>query len=194
MKWTFEFAQNGISGSDGLRNVEAVSWSRTPQTLQGARTTGRPSTRRLRAPDEHEPRRLPGRQYRRGQRADVRRQPEPRRHVDVPVGQDDARRCGCNGTKLIENADPLDGNGEFKVPAAEPEYKLASSVRRSAKVGAASTRIDTNWTFRSKKTTTQTQLPLSTARFNEQCSGLVHQPWERRGGRTFPIDPVMVTK
>ncbi|MGW1092171.1 PIN domain-containing protein [Streptomyces sp. NPDC002596] len=28
----------------------------------------------------------------------------------------------------------------------------------------------------------------------EQCSGLVDQPWEGRGGRTFPIDPVMVTK
>ncbi|MFE7113411.1 hypothetical protein ACFU98_44700 [Streptomyces sp. NPDC057575] len=42
--------------------------------------------------------------------------------------------------KLVENADLFDGNGEFKVPAAEPEYKLASSVRRSAKVGAASTR------------------------------------------------------
>lgn len=29
---------------------------------------------------------------------------------------------------------------------------------------------------------------------HEQCSGLVDQPWEGCGGRTFPIDPVMVTE
>lgn len=33
-----------------------------------------------------------------------------------------------NGTKLVENADPLDGSGEFTVPAGDAEYRLTSSV------------------------------------------------------------------
>ncbi|MER5185048.1 S8 family serine peptidase [Streptomyces sp. NPDC002896] len=70
-----------------------------------------------------------------------------------------------NGTKIAETEDPLDGSGEFKVPSADAAYKLTSSIKRSVKVGTASTRVDTSWTFRSKKTTDTKQLPLSTARF-----------------------------
>ncbi|MER5259182.1 S8 family peptidase [Streptomyces sp. NPDC002855] len=67
-------------------------------------------------------------------------------------------------TKIGENEDPLAGGSTFKVPAAEAEYKLSTSVKRSVKVAAASTRIDAAWTFRSKKAD-NAKLPVSTARF-----------------------------
>lgn len=68
-------------------------------------------------------------------------------------------------TKIGENEDPVAGGASFKVPAAEAEYKLSTSVKRSVKVAAASTRIDASWTFRSKKAD-NAKLPVSTARFN----------------------------
>ncbi|MDN0195390.1 S8 family peptidase [Streptomyces sp. S.PNR 29] len=71
-----------------------------------------------------------------------------------------------NGTKVGSNKDPLFGEGEFKVPAGDAEYKLTTSVKRSVKVAAASTRVDASWTFRSKKTSDMKQLPASTVRFN----------------------------
>nr|WP_052310344.1 S8 family peptidase [Streptomyces viridochromogenes] len=71
-----------------------------------------------------------------------------------------------NGTKVAGNDDPLTGGEAFKVPAGDAEYKLTTSVKRSVKVAAASTRIDASWTFRSKKTADLKQLPASTARFN----------------------------
>ncbi|MFE9439524.1 S8 family serine peptidase [Streptomyces sp. NPDC006602] len=72
-----------------------------------------------------------------------------------------------NGTKVGTNADPLFGEGIFKVPAGDAQYKLITSVKRSAKVAAASTRIDASWTFRSKKPTGDdtATLPASTVRF-----------------------------
>ncbi|MGW9130334.1 S8 family peptidase [Streptomyces sp. NPDC055681] len=71
-----------------------------------------------------------------------------------------------NGAKITENADPLDGQGFFKVPAGDAEYRLTTSVKRSAKVASASSRIDASWTFRSKKTSSVAQLPASTVRFS----------------------------
>lgn len=70
-----------------------------------------------------------------------------------------------DGKKIGENEDPLEGEGGFEVPAGDAEYKLSTSVKRSVKVAAASTRIDASWTFRSKKTGSATALPVSTARF-----------------------------
>ncbi|MFJ7177138.1 S8 family serine peptidase [Streptomyces massasporeus] len=70
-----------------------------------------------------------------------------------------------NGTKVGSNDDPLFGDKQFKVPAADAAYKLTTSVKRSVKVAAASTRVDASWTFRSKKTSGITKLPVSTARF-----------------------------
>ncbi|MGK5694018.1 S8 family peptidase [Streptomyces sp. URMC 128] len=71
-----------------------------------------------------------------------------------------------NGKKVGSNNDPLFGEKQFKVPAGDAEYKLTTSVKRSVKVAAASTRIDASWTFRSKKTSGIKQLPASTVRFN----------------------------
>jgi hypothetical protein len=69
-----------------------------------------------------------------------------------------------NGTKLGSNDDPLFGGKAFKVPSGDASYRLTTSVIRSVKVAAASTRIDASWTFRSKKVT-GAQLPASTVRF-----------------------------
>ncbi|MEV5931565.1 S8 family serine peptidase [Streptomyces sp. NPDC052079] len=70
-----------------------------------------------------------------------------------------------NGKKVGSHDDPLFGEGEFKVPSGDASYRLTTSVKRSAKVAAASTRIDASWTFRSKKTADLKQLPASTVRF-----------------------------
>ncbi|MER5214114.1 S8 family peptidase [Streptomyces sp. NPDC002838] len=71
-----------------------------------------------------------------------------------------------NGTKVGTHDDPLFGEKLFKVPSGDAEYKLTTSVKRSVKVAAASTRIDASWTFRSKKPTgEQAKLPASMVRF-----------------------------
>ncbi|MFH8988868.1 S8 family peptidase [Streptomyces sp. NPDC017940] len=71
-----------------------------------------------------------------------------------------------DGTQVGENDDPLSGEKGFKVPAGDAEYKLSTSVRRGVAVSAASTRVDASWTFRSKRTSAVTGLPVSTVRFN----------------------------
>ncbi|MEU6556053.1 S8 family peptidase [Streptomyces sp. NPDC046915] len=74
-----------------------------------------------------------------------------------------------NGTKVGSNEDPLSGE-TFSVPAGDAEYKLTTSVKRTVKVAAASTRIDASWTFHSKKpgSGVMATLPASTARFGAQ--------------------------
>ncbi|MFJ3303282.1 S8 family serine peptidase [Streptomyces sp. NPDC086549] len=73
-----------------------------------------------------------------------------------------------NGHKVGSNDDPLFGGETFKVPAGDAEYKLTTSVKRTVKVAAASTRIDASWTFHSKKPSGSdvVMLPASTLRFN----------------------------
>jgi hypothetical protein len=70
------------------------------------------------------------------------------------------------GTKVGSNDDPLFDQGEFKVPAGDAQYHLTTSVKRSAKVASAASRLDASWTFRSRKTTAVTQLPASVVRFH----------------------------
>ncbi|MFF7284057.1 S8 family peptidase [Streptomyces griseorubiginosus] len=73
-----------------------------------------------------------------------------------------------NGVKVGTNDDPLFGGKEFTVPSGEAKYKLTTSVKRSVKVAAASTRIDASWEFKSKKPTgdNAATLPASMVRFN----------------------------
>ncbi|MFF4273228.1 S8 family serine peptidase [Streptomyces sp. NPDC001536] len=93
-----------------------------------------------------------------------------------------------NGTKVGSNKDPFFGEEAFKVPAADAEYKLTTSVKRSVKVAAASTRIDASFTFRSKKSSADlVSLPVSTARFNAK-TGLDSRV---KAGETVKI-PVVV--
>ncbi|MFD9095442.1 S8 family serine peptidase [Streptomyces collinus] len=70
-----------------------------------------------------------------------------------------------NGSKVGSNHDPLFGE-PFKVPSADAAYKLTTSVKRSAKVAAVSSRIDATWTFRSKKPSGgSARLPVSALHF-----------------------------
>ncbi|MFB7116094.1 S8 family serine peptidase [Streptomyces sp. NPDC056291] len=75
-----------------------------------------------------------------------------------------------NGTKVGSNHDPLFGEIPFKVPSGDAAYKLTTSVKRSAKVAAASSRIDAAWTFRSKKPSGSgtAKLPVSALHFGAQ--------------------------
>ncbi|MEU0160480.1 S8 family serine peptidase [Streptomyces sp. NPDC006261] len=68
-----------------------------------------------------------------------------------------------NGKKFAQNTDPLQGWDYFTVPAGNADYKLTSSVKHSAKIGALSTRVDVSFSFRSKKA--DAKLPASTVRF-----------------------------
>ena len=70
-----------------------------------------------------------------------------------------------NGKKVGSHSDPLFGEAAFTVPTGDAAYRLTTSVKRSVKVAAASTRIDASWTFRSKKPADSAQLPASTVRF-----------------------------
>ncbi|MEO3976437.1 S8 family serine peptidase [Streptomyces sp. CAU 1734] len=70
-------------------------------------------------------------------------------------------------TKIGQNTDPLTGQSEFTVGAADAAYTLKSTVKRPASVSLVAGRVDVSWTFRSKKPTGDkiVQLPVSTARF-----------------------------
>ncbi|MFD0417202.1 S8 family serine peptidase [Streptomyces sp. NPDC127108] len=70
-----------------------------------------------------------------------------------------------DGRKIGENKDPLSGEESFKVPAADAEYRLVTSVRRDPRVAPVSSRVDASWTFRSKKVSGEVRLPASTVRF-----------------------------
>ncbi|GLF94648.1 S8 family peptidase [Streptomyces yaizuensis] len=73
-----------------------------------------------------------------------------------------------NGRKTGEAAQPLDGKVAFRVPAGAADYTLTTSVSRSAKVAAASSRVEGRWTFRSqaaKDPTDAVMQPLSSVRF-----------------------------
>ncbi|MFI1015377.1 S8 family peptidase [Streptomyces sp. NPDC020965] len=71
--------------------------------------------------------------------------------------------------KLFETDDRLEGEHTYKIPSAPATYTLATSLRRSPKIAAASSRIDASWTFRSTRPAggdeAFAKLPLSVARF-----------------------------
>ncbi|MER5947235.1 S8 family peptidase [Streptomyces sp. NPDC001904] len=70
-----------------------------------------------------------------------------------------------NGTKVGSHTDPLFGDEVFTVPSGDAAYKLTTSVKRSTKVAAVSTRVDASWTFRSKKPADFATLPAAGVRF-----------------------------
>ncbi|MFF9123504.1 S8 family serine peptidase [Streptomyces sp. NPDC014889] len=92
-----------------------------------------------------------------------------------------------NGKKVASNHDPLLGDEAFNVPAGDAQYRLTTSVKRSAKVAGASTRVDASWTFRSKKPSglSEVRLPASTLRF-KATTGLDNRvPAGKKA--TFPV-------
>ncbi|MCF1596464.1 S8 family peptidase [Streptomyces muensis] len=94
-----------------------------------------------------------------------------------------------NGTKIGSYDDTVFGGGTFDVPAGDAEYKLTTSAQRSAKVAAASTRIDASWTFRSKRSSDdRVRLPASTVRFNARTGLDSRVEADRK--MTFPVTVV----
>ncbi|MFJ2561739.1 S8 family peptidase [Streptomyces sp. NPDC087568] len=91
-----------------------------------------------------------------------------------------------NGKKVASNHDPLFGES-FDVTAGDAQYRLTTSVKRSAKVAGASTRVDASWTFRSKKPSgsSEVRLPASTLRF-KATTGLDNRVPAGRTA-TFPV-------
>ncbi|MFE9171533.1 S8 family serine peptidase [Streptomyces kebangsaanensis] len=90
-----------------------------------------------------------------------------------------------NGKKVGSNGDPMFGDEGFTVPSGDAAYKLTTSVKRSAKVANASTRIDATWTFRSKSSSRTTQLPASSARFKAVTGMDNRVPAGKKA--TFPV-------
>ncbi|MGW1027547.1 S8 family peptidase [Streptomyces sp. NPDC002577] len=163
VQWSFDVEQYGGTDEDGFPVTEAFYTLGTPQTFKAGTTYSKTFNTGVFGP------RL-GTDY--GVFRDgnsiagyLPMYADGKNHAGASVYLSVKSTLYRNGTKIVENEDPLDGSGEFKVPSAEAEYKLTTSIRRSVKVGTASTRVDTSWTFRSKKTSDSTQLPLSTARF-----------------------------
>ncbi|MEV4877904.1 S8 family peptidase [Streptomyces cyaneofuscatus] len=90
-----------------------------------------------------------------------------------------------NGKKFAQNKDPLQGWDYFTVPAGNADYKLTSSVKHTAKIGALSTRVDVSFSFRSKKA--DAKLPASTVRFTPALS----TDGRAKAGKTISV-PVKV--
>ncbi|MFE0105511.1 S8 family serine peptidase [Streptomyces sp. NPDC059009] len=160
--WGLDFEQYGGQGPDGLPLIEAAYTLGDPQTFEPGRTYEKTFNVGVFGP-------------RLGPDMGVFREGDLLAG-SLPVFADGKGHSGGslyasvktslyrNGAKIGENADPLTGRAAFKVPAADAEYKLSTSIKRTAQVAAASTRIDASWTFRSKKTQ-HAQLPVSTVRF-----------------------------
>ncbi|MFD5553691.1 S8 family serine peptidase [Streptomyces sp. NPDC127068] len=67
-------------------------------------------------------------------------------------------------TEIAESRDSLQA-ARLTLPAAEGRYTLASSAVRSDRIAGVSTRIDTRFTFRTRRTTGATPIAASTVRF-----------------------------
>ncbi|MBT2421585.1 S8 family serine peptidase [Streptomyces sp. ISL-22] len=187
IQWTFDFAQYAGKDADGFPIADAYYTLGTPQTFKGGKSYEKTFNTAVFGPHINRDFGL----FREGNNI----------YGSLPLFADGNKHAGSsdftavttslyrNGTKVGTNDDPLFGEGVFKVPAAEAEYKLTTSVKRSVKVAAASTRIDASWTFRSKKPSAeQVKLPASTVRFNAK-TGLDSRV-EADKKMTFPVTVV----
>ncbi len=166
IQWILDFEQYGGKDADGFPVPDAFYTLGNPQTFKGGQKYTKTFNTAVFGPHLNTDYGL----FREGN--DV--------YGFVPLFADGAGHAGSsdftavatslyrNGSKVGTNADPLFGEGSFKVPAGDAEYKLTTSVKRSVKVAAASTRIDASWTFRSKKPAGRdaVKLPASMVRFN----------------------------
>ncbi|WP_314411051.1 S8 family peptidase [Streptomyces kroppenstedtii] len=163
VKWNLEFEQHGGVDEWGWPIVEAYYTLGTPQTLTAGKSYEKTFNTAVFGP------RVGGDfgLYREGNGI----------YGYLPLFADGKTHSGSslysavtttlyrNGAKVGSNSDPLVGDGTFKVPAGDAEYKLTTSVKRTVKVAAASTRVDASWTFRSKKADLA-KLPASSVRFD----------------------------
>ncbi|CAL9440831.1 hypothetical protein SUDANB6_02235 [Streptomyces sp. enrichment culture] len=163
IKWSFDFEQYGGRDAEGWPVVEAAYTLGAPQTFRAGRSYTKTFNTAVFGPHLNT-------EY------GVFRE-EDRIHGTLPLFADGQAHAGAsdftsatttlhrNGTEIGSHGDPLLGEEDFEVPAGDAEYRLTTSVRRSARVAAASTRIDASWTFRSRRTDGDTRLPVSTVRF-----------------------------
>ncbi|MGW1889611.1 S8 family peptidase [Streptomyces sp. NPDC002004] len=166
VQWGLDFEQDGGVDSDGFPIAEAGYTLGNPQTFKGGQTYRKTFNVGVFGP-------------RLGSVYGVYREgnniygllplfADGQTHVGSSLYSSVKTTLYRNGTKVGENDDPLVGEKPFKVASGDAEYKLTSSVIRSVKVAPASTRIDTSFTFHSKKTTDAAQVPASTVRFGAQ--------------------------
>ncbi len=187
IKWSFDFEQYGGRDADGLPVIDASYALGESRTYKAGQSYSNTFNTAVFGPHIDKDYGL----FREGN--DI--------YGQVPVFADGGRHAGSsvftsattslyrNGTKIGSYDDTVFGGGTFKVPAGDAEYKLTTSVKRSVKVAAASTRIDASWTFRSKKPSTeQAVLPASTVRFNAK-TGLDSRV-EANRKVTFPVTVV----
>ncbi|WP_437075291.1 S8 family peptidase [Streptomyces sp. enrichment culture] len=169
VKWQLDFEQYGGVDPDGWPITEASYSLGAEQSFTGGRTYSRTFNTAVFGPHLNADFGL----YREGNDiygvlplfADGRANPGSSEFTSVRT------TLYRNGTRVGSHDDPLFGEKVFKVPSAEAEYRLTTSVRRSAEVAAASPRIDASWTFRSKKPTSDlAELPASTVRFQARTS------------------------
>lgn len=186
VQWTFDFEQRAGQDADGFPIVDAFYTLGTPQTFKAGQSYAKTFNTAVFGPHLNKELGL----FREGNQI----------YGSLPLVADANKHAGTseftavttnlyrNGTKIGTNSDPLFGE-PFDVPAADAEYKLTTSVKRSVKVAAASTRIDASWTFRSKKPSTeQVMLPASAVRFNAK-TGLDSRV-EADKKVTFPVTVV----
>ncbi|MFD5568261.1 S8 family peptidase [Streptomyces cadmiisoli] len=165
VEWSFDFEQYGGKDPEGYPLSEAYYTLGEPQLFKAGKSYAKTFNRAVFGPHLNSEFGL----FRQGNEI----------YGYVPMFSDSSQHPGSslftsvattlyrNGTKVGTHDDPLFGDKAFTVPAGDAEYRLTTSVKRSVKVAAASTRIDASWTFRSKKPTADVaKLPASTVRFN----------------------------
>ncbi|MFE9447116.1 S8 family serine peptidase [Streptomyces sp. NPDC006739] len=166
VKWGLEFEQDGGVDQEGFPIAEAYYTLGAPQTFVAGRTYTKTFNTAVFGPHLDAASGL----FRTGNQISG----------TIPLFADGAGHAGSslftsvattlyrNGTEVGSNKDPLFGEESFTVPSADAEYRLTTSVIRTVRVAAASTRIDASWTFHSRKASGAgpTKLPASTARFN----------------------------
>ncbi|MEU3789523.1 S8 family peptidase [Streptomyces fructofermentans] len=162
VKWTFDFEQQGPLDADGFPTTEAFYTLGGAQTFAGGKSYEKTFNTAVFGP-------------RLGSGFGIYRE-DNGIYGYLPLFADGKTHAGSsqfssvattlyrNGTKVGSNEDPMFGDGIFKVPAGDAEYRLTTSVKRSVKIAAASTRVDASWTFRSKKADLA-KLPASSVRF-----------------------------
>lgn len=164
IRWSFDFYQLGKKDAQGIPVTEAYYSGGDPKKYTAGKTYSTNFNRAVFGPTLNTDYGL----FREGNEI----------YGLVPLFADSSKHAGSslftsaktslyrNGTKVGTNDDPLFGEKSFKVPSGDAQYKLTTSVKRSTKLAAASTRIDASFTFRSKKSSADlVRLPASTVRF-----------------------------
>ncbi|MEU6122390.1 S8 family serine peptidase [Streptomyces sp. NPDC047123] len=162
VKWGLEFEQNGPLDEGGWPTVETAYSLGTPQTFKAGQSYEKVFNTAVFGP------RIGGAYgvFRRGNEIEgyLPLYADGKTHAGYSQYTSVATTLYRNGTKIGESDDPLAGAKPFKVPSADAAYQLKTSVKRSVKIGAASTRIDASFSFRSKKAD-NARLPVSAVRF-----------------------------